>query len=93
MLSIFYLVASSRSARDASASRLGRAFALLGRHSLEVFTAGTLIDLFGKLAFDALGDGWPMQVTVNVVGIGVLFALASTLERRKRAARTRLAAA
>ena len=89
VLAIFYLVCSSGTARVAAGSRPGRALALLGRHSLEVFTAGTFMDLLGKLAFDLLGQGWPMQAGVNAIGIGVLFALANSLDRRKRAARDR----
>ncbi len=92
VLAIFYLVASSATARRIAESGPGRAFALLGRHSLEVFTAGTFIDLLGKLAFDALGQGWAMQVVVNAAGIGLLFALAAVLDRRKRAARAAAAA-
>ena len=87
VMAIFYLVLSSRSARLVAASGSGRAFALLGRHSLEVFTAGTFLDLIAKLTFDALGEDWPMQVAVNAIGITLLFVLASTLDRRKRAAR------
>ena len=85
VLSIFYLVMSSGVARQVAESRVGRVFALLGRHSLEVFTAGTFIDLLGKLAFDALGQGIAMQVAVNGLGISLLFALARVLDRRKQA--------
>jgi hypothetical protein len=91
VLAIFYLVASSLAARTIAASPPGRAFALLGRHSLEVFTAGTFIDLCGKLAFDTLGQGVAMQIAVNVLGISLLFALATVLDRRKRAAKARTA--
>ncbi len=93
VMSIFYLVASSGSARRVAESPPGRALALLGRHSLEVFTAGTFVDLLGKLAFDAMGQGLFMQIAVNGAGIGLLFALAFWLDRRKRAARARSALA
>ena len=84
---IFYLVASSARLRRSAGTAPGRALALLGRHSLEVFTLGTFTDLVAKLAFDWLGDGVLMQASVNVLGIGALFALASILDRRRRRAR------
>ena len=84
VLAIFYLVMSSTGARHAARTGVGRALALLGRHSLEVFTLGTFIDLLAKLGFDLLGNGVVMQVAVNATGIGVLFALAAFLDRRKQ---------
>ena len=89
VLAIFYLVASSNLARRAAESPPGRFLALLGRHSLEVFTMSTFIDLIAKLGFDALGHGPAMQVTVNAGGVAILWALASFLDRRKQAARAR----
>lgn len=91
VLAIFYLVASSALARRLTSTAAGRALALLGRHSLEVFTLGTFIDLIAKLAFDRLGAGLAMQALINLGGIGALFALASVLDRRK--ARRRAGAA
>ncbi len=84
VLSIFYLVASSERARRLTATVPGRGLALLGRHSLEVFTLGTFVDLLGKLSFDRFGTGFVMQVAINLVGVSLLFALASFLDRRKR---------
>lgn len=92
VLSIFYLVASSQVARRFTATAAGRALALLGRHSLEVFTLGTFVDLLAKLGFDWLGQGLAMQVAVNLLGIGALFALAAVLDRRKQRARAAAAA-
>ncbi len=89
VLSIFYLVASSERARRFTATVPGRALALLGRHSLEVFTLGTFIDLLGKLSFDRFGAALPMQVLVNGAGLAGLFALAALLDRRKRRQRER----
>jgi hypothetical protein len=89
VLAIFYLVASSPLARRAAGSPPGRFLALLGRHSLEVFTLSTFIDLLAKLAFDTLGQGWPMQILVNGGGVTALWALARVLDRRKQAARVR----
>ena len=90
---IFYLVASSQGARRFTETVPGRALAMVGRHSLEVFTLGTFMDLLAKLAFDWLGNGFAMQATVNILGMGALFGLASVLDRRRRAVRQRAAAA
>ncbi len=89
VLAIFYLVQSSPRLSRAAASRGGQGLAVLGRHSLEVFSAGTVLDLFAKLLFATFGkqsavDGWLLQVGVNVVGLGTLFLLARWLDRRKQ---------
>jgi hypothetical protein len=90
VLAIFYLVQSSRFTARASASRFGQVWAVLGRHSLEIFTAGTLLDLLAKLIFNTYGTGWPLQVLVNVIGFGALYALARSLDRRRARARAQL---
>lgn len=87
VLAIFYLVQSSAMARRFAAGRAGQVLAVFGRHSLEVFSLGTVLDLVGRLAMTTYGTGLPMQVAVNVVGIGTLYAVASTLDRRKKRSR------
>ena len=90
VLAIFYLVQSSPALSRAAASRTGQALAVLGRHSLEVFSAGTLLDLLAKLLFATLGSNWMLQIAVNVIGLSTLFLLARALDRRKqRLARAR----
>ncbi len=89
---IFYLVASSQLARRFTETVPGRALAMVGRHSLEVFTLGTFMDLLAKLGFDWLGDGFLMQAAVNICGMGALFGLAAVLDRRKANAKRRAAA-
>ena len=84
VLAIFYLVQSSPRVSRGAASRAGQVLAVLGRHSLEVFSAGTLLDLFAKLLFATLGSNWVLQIAVNVVGLGTLFLLARALDRRKQ---------
>ncbi len=83
VLAIFYLVQSSPRASRGAATRTGQVLAVLGRHSLEVFSMGTLLDLLAKLLFASLGNGWVLQIGVNVVGLGTLFLLARLLDRRK----------
>ena len=91
VLAIFYLVQSSRLARTVAASRIGQVLAVYGRHSLEVFSVGTVLDLLARLLMTTYGTGLPMQVAVNVVGLGTLFLMASALDRRKQQARQRVA--
>ena len=93
VMAIFYLVQSSGLARRLSAGRIGQVLAVIGRHSLEVFSVGTVLDLLFRLLMTTYGSGWAMQVAVNVIGLGTLFGLATTLDRRKRRRRELTAAA
>ncbi len=83
VLAIFYLVQSSPRTSRGAATRAGQVLAVIGRHSLEVFSAGTVMDLLARLLFATLGNGWALQIGVNVVGLGTLFVLARALDRRK----------
>ncbi|WP_422921100.1 OpgC family protein [Rhizosaccharibacter radicis] len=83
VLAIFYLVQSSPLAQRVATHRVGQVWAVLGRHSLEIFTAGTVLDLLAKLLFNTYGTGWALQVGVNVVGFGLLYLLARALDSRK----------
>jgi len=93
VLAIFYLVQSSRLASRLSNGPLGQILAVYGRHSLEVFSVGTVLDLFGRLVMTTYGTGWIMQVAVNVIGLGTLYAMARLLDRRKQAQKQRAAQA
>ncbi|MBS0960785.1 MULTISPECIES: OpgC family protein [Acetobacter] len=95
VLAIFYLMQSSSVARVwASDTRVGQILARVGRYSLDVFVVGTILDLYARLVFTSFGDGWILQIVVNVVVLGVLFALAGWLDaRRKRQQSQALAAA
>ncbi len=84
VLSIFYLVQSSTLMRRFAAAPAGQVLAVFGRHSLEVFSLGTVLDLVGRLAMTTYGTGFPMQIAVNVVGIGTLYLMATALDRRKQ---------
>jgi len=53
----------------------------LGRHSLEVFSAATMLALFGRLTFRSFGDEWPTQLVVNLVGLSAMLTVARLLER------------
>ena len=69
---------------------LARSVSRLGRHSLEIFSLGILLSLLGWIAFEEAGTHWPVQVAVNVVGVGVMgFAGWWLSERQKAADRVR----
>lgn len=91
VMAIFYLVQSSTAARKwAAESRMGQILARVGRHSLEIFVVGTVLDLYARLLFSTFGDGWLLQIVVNVVGLSILLALAAWLDgyrKRQRAAK------
>ncbi|MFT9361571.1 MAG: OpgC domain-containing protein [Acetobacter okinawensis] len=88
VVAIFYLVQSSERARHwAAESWVGQELARVGRHSLEVFVVGTILDLYARLIFSTFGDGWALQVAVNVVGLAMLIGLATWLDRRRNRAR------
>jgi hypothetical protein len=86
-LALVYVALSWRGWTGSGRSFVIRAIEVCGRHSLEVFSLGTLLGLVGRLAFRTFDDSWQMQVIVNVVGIGGMIGLAALLERgRKRPA-------
>lgn len=84
-VAIMLLVQSSLWAQRFSEGRIGQALSLLGRHSLEVFTLGTVLDLFARLAMNSFGDGWALQFVVNVGGLAGVYVLAWWLDRGRRA--------
>ena len=75
-------------------SRGALPFVLCGQHSLAVFCAGIFLSFLGRLAMEERPN-WMVQVAVNVVGAGALFAvgaLAAWYRRKGAAARKDVAA-
>jgi hypothetical protein len=58
--------------------------ATLGRHSLEVFALGTALALLARLTIRNTGDGIPMQLAINLAGLGAMYLLAHALEKKPR---------
>lgn len=86
-IAFVYVVLSWRGRAGAMWAPLIRAAEVCGKHSLEVFSLGTLLALVGRLAFRTFDGGWPMQAGVNVIGLGAMVALGAVLEHaRKRPA-------
>ncbi|MGH1571541.1 OpgC family protein [Methylobacterium sp. P31] len=58
-----------------------------GRHSLEVFAAGCLAALIGRILYRTFDATWPLQVAVNLGRLAVMLGLAHIRDvRLKRAA-------
>ncbi|MFI4980175.1 MAG: OpgC family protein [Nevskiales bacterium] len=57
-----------------------------GRHSLEVFSLGTVLAMFCRLAFRTFGVTVETQILANGVGLGLMIALALVLERARHPA-------
>lgn len=58
---------------------------ICGRHSLEVFSAGTLLSLIGRLTFHSFGMGLETQLLVDGAGFAGMIGLALLLDRSRRA--------
>lgn len=74
VLALVYVALTSGWLAKAPRFLAGRAFTACGRHSLEVFSLGTLLSLVGRLTFRTWGFSWPMQIAVNGAGLAVLVA-------------------
>jgi hypothetical protein len=92
MLALAYLVLSSEKMRLLARHRLLRPFEACGRHSLEVFAAGCVFALFGRLIFRTYGPGPLLQIAVNAIGLIGMCLLALYLERRRELAHSRVPA-
>jgi hypothetical protein len=82
ILAIVYLALSSASLGRAAATKWVAPLVVCGKHSLEVFTLATLVALVFRLLFHDFGAIWPLQVAVNVVGIGAMVGFAMLLDRK-----------
>lgn len=56
---------------------------LCGKHSLEIFSLGTLLSFLGWIALSELGSSHMMVAAVNVVGIAIMSMTAWQLSRRR----------
>jgi hypothetical protein len=89
ILAFIYLALSSANLQRLAARAWANPIVVCGKHSLEVFTFGTLLALVFRLLFRTFGPSWWLEVLVNLVGIGALLCLAHALERRRAALRQR----
>lgn len=88
VLALAYVVAA---VVPAQASWLKRPWAIIvqtcGKHSLEIFSLGTLLSFFGWIALAQLGSNQMMMLVVNVAGIAIMSVTAWQMSRRKMASR------
>ncbi|MGA7327506.1 MAG: OpgC domain-containing protein [Rhodomicrobium sp.] len=85
MLALAYLVLSSGKLREFALYRFWRPIEACGRHSLEVFSAGCVFALLGRLVFRTYGAGLGTQIAVNMLGLCGMCLLGLYLERRRQA--------
>ena len=83
ILAVVSLVFGSPAVERLSHRLLMHPLAACGRHSLEVFATDCVLAYASRFLFQVLGASWPVQVAVNLGGIGITFAVASLLERRR----------
>jgi hypothetical protein len=84
-LALVYVALSWRGWTGSGRSWVVRSIETCGKHSLEVFSLGTVLALLGKLVFATFEGGWGLQVVTNAVGFGGMLGLAWLLEgARKR---------
>ena len=83
ILALMYLALSSVSLRRVAEHDWARPVVACGKHSLEVFSFATLVSLMFRLLFHSFGPLWPLQVAVNVVGLGAMLALGFWLEQQR----------
>ena len=81
-LAIVYLALTSTGFDRLAASPWVKPIVRCGRHSLEVFALGSLLALFGRLAFKTVGMGWNVQLIVNFIGISAMILLADLRDGR-----------
>jgi hypothetical protein len=87
ILALAYLILSSPVTRAIAASRIFRTVDICGRHSLEVFTAGCIAALFGRLLFHTFEHDLWLQLLVNAAGFGAMWMVAGCLDAHGSRAR------
>ena len=91
VLCLFYLAMSSNWVRAVAEKPWIRPVAACGQHSLEVFSFGCLLALFGRLVFRTDGVTLLTEVGVNAVGLTAMCAAALWLAHGRELARARVA--
>ncbi|MDP4026512.1 OpgC domain-containing protein [Methylobacterium sp. NEAU 140] len=84
ILALTYLVLGSPAVMRLSQRAWLRPLDACGRHSLEIFAAGCLAALFGRILYRTFEPFWQLQVAVNLGGIALMLGLALALDARAR---------
>ncbi|WP_246685127.1 OpgC domain-containing protein [Methylobacterium sp. WL69] len=61
-----------------------RPFDACGRNSLEIFAAGCLAALVGRILYRTFEPVWPLQIAVNLGGLALMLGLGLVLDARAR---------
>lgn len=80
VLALAYLVFSSTRVRAVARRRWLQPFEACGRHSLEVFAAGCVVALLGRLLFRTTAPTLEIQVAINAAGLATMCLVAWWLE-------------
>ncbi|MCJ2125534.1 OpgC family protein [Methylobacterium sp. J-077] len=82
ILALTYLIFSAPAVRRVSGWRGLRLIDACGRHSLEIFAAGCLAALIGRILYRTFDPAWPLQIAVNLAGLTVMLGSARLLDAR-----------
>ncbi len=82
VMALVYLLLGSRRVLRWSRAAILRPIEACGRHSLSIYSLGSILALLGRLEFGSFGPSIPMQIGVNLAGLAAMLALALYLERR-----------
>jgi hypothetical protein len=74
-LAFVYLALTSPVLRGFAAHSWATLVVTCGKHSLEVFSFGTVLTLIFRLLFRTLGPSFWLEILVNLVGIGACLVL------------------
>ena len=84
ILALSYLLFSAPTVLRVGRWRQFRLIDACGRHSPEVFAAGCLAALIGRILYRTFDATWPLQVAVNLGGLALMLGLARLLDARLR---------
>lgn len=86
VLAVIYLALGSARLRRLAARAWAAPLVICGKHSLEVFTLGTVLAFVSSLMLRSFGPSWWLVAVANLAGIAAMLAFAQYLEHRRLAA-------
>jgi hypothetical protein len=84
ILALGYLLFSAPGFRRFTEAPWLRAVDACGRHSLEIFAAGCMAALIGRILYRTFEPLWWLQILVNLSGIALMLVLALAIDARAR---------
>ncbi|MWV23968.1 OpgC domain-containing protein [Methylobacterium sp. 2A] len=84
ILALMYLFLSAPAVARLCRWRRLRLIDACGRHSLEIFAAGCMAALIGRILYRTFDATWPLQAAVNIGGLAAMLGLAHILDARAR---------